>query len=323
MASAYPEPLIDIYIPTYEPDPAHLRAAIESAMAQTEPRWEMLIHDDASSVDVQNMVALFLKDSRIRFERSNTRLGIGGNWNASWKKGNAPYVQFLFQDDMWKPHFLGKALTAMESNPAIGIVSLEHRYTCDPDAQSAHLYNELEAFRREHLKPGRHDGMEILRFWLERELHPNILGEPDFIMLRRSVMEQAGKYLEDMPQNLDMEYSLRCLQHCDWYYIKEHCGEFRVHGKAASATNQREGKGIFDRFRCFEEVIKRLPKGPDRTLAINARNKALTHMAKKFLQRINSGKQIKAKGGGAFKTFAIRHPLLIARALWNAWNMQK
>ncbi len=247
-------------------------------------------------------------------------MGIGGNWNACWKKGTAPYMQFLFQDDTWDSQFLERGLAAMESDSAIGIVSLEHHYECDPDVHSAHLYKELEAFRRMNLEPGRHNGMETLRFWLERELHPNILGEPDFIMLRRSVMEKAGSYLEDMPQNLDMEYSLRCLQLCDWYYVKEDCGVFRVHGKAASAVNQREGKGIFDRFRCFEEVIKRLPRGSDRTLAINARNKALTHMAKKFLKRVGAGEKVKAKGGGSFKAFAIRHPLLIGKALWNAWR---
>ena len=312
--------MINILVPTYEPNPDHLRAAIESALAQTETQWDMLIHDDASTVDVRAMVETYLSDPRIRFERSEKRLGIGGNWNACRAQGSAEYVQYLFQDDLWEPWFLEKALAAMESDPAIGIASLEHHYACNEDVHSAHLYSDLEEFRRANLTAGKHHGMDILRFWLEHELHPNILGEPDFIMLRRSVMEQAGPYLEDMPQNLDMEYSLRCLQLCDWYYIQDNCGTFRVHGKAASAVNQREGKGVFDRFRCFEEVIKKLPKGSDRTFAITARNNALTHMARKFLHRVGSGEKVQTNGGGPFKKFAMMHPLLVMRAMWKAWK---
>lgn len=151
---------------------------------------------------------------------------------------------------------------------------------------------------------------------------PKHYGEPDFVMLRRSVAEKAGWYLEDMKQNLDEEYALRCLLHSDWYYIQDICGSFRVHPNSVSETNQRDGVGAFDRFRCFEELLKHV-SGADRALVMESRNEALTDMAGKFLKKIRKGGAIIKQGGtagGSFKKFALRHPLLVTRALWRAWK---
>lgn len=314
-------PLFDICIPTCNSNPDFLKKAMNSALAQTETRWMMYVHDDGSNVDVGAIVRPYLQDERIRWYPNHKKLGIGGNWNASMKPGNAPYVAFLFQDDWWEPWYLERALKALEENPMVGMVSLEHEYVCDKGAASIPLYKDLERYRHEQLRPGFNNGMDMLRFWLSRELHPNIIGEPDFVVYRRCVMEKVGPFLEDMPQNLDMEYSLRCLMASDWYYMSKNCGYFRVHDDATSAVNQREGKGVFDRFRCFETVISRLPPGNDRKLATYARSAALTDMARKFLKRRKSGGQVNTTGagGGAFKKFMMKHPLLVSKALITAY----
>jgi len=296
--------------------------AIESVLAQTETRWRMYVHDDASSTDIESIIKPYLSDPRISWHPNRIKLGIGGNWNATMQLGSAPYVQFLFPDDWWEPTFLERGLTAMERHPDVGMVSFGHSYYCSEGADSIPLYKDLEQYRADNLHSGWHTGMSTLRTWLTTELHPNIIGEPDFIMLRRSLMEKVGPYLEDMPQNLDMEYSIRCLTQTNWLYLKEHCGNFRVHNEGTSAINQREGKGVFDRFRCFETAIKVLPSGPDKELAIQKRNDALTTMCKKFLKRVQGGGKVSAggAGGGAFKKFALRHPLLVMGAMWRAWR---
>lgn len=312
--------LIDICVPVWNCNPAYFTQAIDSALAQTETRWRMYIHDDASTNDMEAMVRPYLTDPRISWHPNKTKLGIGGNWNATMKLGNSPYIQFLFPDDVWHPDFLAKGLKAMEEHPSVGIVSLEHDYFSDEPNPSLSLYEYPATFRKENLKAGVHDGKETFRWWVKRGIHPNIVGEPDFVMLRRSVVEKAGWYLEDMRQNLDEEYALRCLLMSDWYYIPDICGKFRVHAASMSEINQREGHGVFDRFRCFEELLKHVSDA-DRNLVIQSRNDALTDMAGKFLKKIRKGGTMIANGGtgaGSFKKFAIRHPLLVAGALWRA-----
>ena len=217
MQPAYLSPRVDIYMPTFEPDPAYLREAIQSVCAQTEQGWHLWIHDDASMADVQAIVEPFLRDPRITFHRSDRRLGIGGNWNACLPLGSAPFVQFLFQDDRWEESYLREALGILETHPAVGLVMSAHRYDCDRTIENSAMYRELEHLRGT-IAPGLHEGTVFLTEWLERGLHPNLIGEPSFVLLRRSLTEAVGSFDEDLPQCLDLAYWIRCLLHTHWWH---------------------------------------------------------------------------------------------------------
>ncbi len=299
-------------MPTYEPNPDHLREAIECVLAQTELAWTLLIHDDASTVNVRAMIENHLKDSRITFIRSEHRLGIGGNWNACLQKASAPFVQFLFQDDLWDKEYLAVAMKALQEHPSAGFVSMHHDYKFEDALDTNPGYEALLAFKQEHLSEGMHDGRAFLRWWMDRGLHPNVIGEPSFVMLRKASTDAAGTFLEDMPQSLDVEYWTRMLQVCDWYYVPHSYGRFRVHASAASNRNQQSGKGIFDRLRCMERVMNQM-EGSDRAAAKLAISQQLSVMIGKFLNRTRTGKGIAMEGSGAAKGFALRHPLLTLR----------
>lgn len=309
---------VNVLMPTYEPQPAHLREAVESVLAQSEPDWTLLIHDDASTRNVLEIIEPFLHDKRITFVRSPQRLGIGGNWNACVRRTHAPVVQFLFQDDVWTPHALELGLQALDRHESVGMVSLSHRYQFEGQPASEGPYAELNAAMRE-LSSGLFPGTEFLRQWIDMGLRPNLVGEPSFVMARRSTLERAGPFSETMPQFLDADMWMRCLLHGDWFRVTEDCGFFRVHPKAASARNEESGAGLADRLEAFERLINELPRGTLRREAMTARRTALDGMVKKFLARMHSGKSVgSAAKNGSMKRFALRHPLLMARSLLRA-----
>jgi len=313
-------PIINVFMPTYEPHPQQLAEALDSLLAQTEPRWSLLIHDDASKSDVKSMITRYLKDPRITFARSEKNLGIGGNWNACLRKATAPYVQFLFQDDLWGKTHLERGIQVLEENPSVGFVSLDHIYLFEGNMENRTLYRELREYKKKHLEAGLHRGNAFLLWWIRNELVPNVIGEPPFVMFRRTLLQSVGPFNEEMPQFVDVEYWIRCLQKTDWYYLKEDIGSFRVHPAAASARNAESGAGIFDRLRCFQGLIASLPSGPVKKEAIAARNRALTTMARKYFNRMKKHEAvpIRGSGGSAFKKFCLRHPLLVARASMSA-----
>lgn len=317
-----PSPLVDVLIPTYNPRPEHLTEALRSLLAQSCPDWTALVHDDCSSVDVRAIVAPFLSDTRIRFVRSDVRLGIGGNWNACVKQTSAPFVAYLFQDDVWAPSYLAEAMNVLETNAAVGFVSLEHMYTIEGEMTTAPLYEAVRDFRDQHVKAGLHSGTALLTWWIERELTPNIVGEPSFVVIRREAMEKMGPFLNDMPQFLDVEYWTRLLLAYDWYFLRGNFGAFRVHVKGASAVNQETGQGLFDRLRCFELLIATLSR-EDRPIAVLARGKALKAMVTKFRRRVGSGKKVSAQGSGELKKFCMRHPILILKAIVQSYASGK
>lgn len=316
------QPLVDVLIPTYNPKPEHLTEALKSLQAQTFTGWTALVHDDCSATDVLAIVAPFLTDRRIRFIRSDTRLGIGGNWNACFQQSTCPYIAYLFQDDVWATTYLQEAVRTLEQNAALGFVSMEHIYAVEGEMTSAPLYDAVRDFRNAHVKSGLHEGISLLKWWITHELTPNIIGEPSFVVMRREAMLKMGPFLTNMPQFLDVEYWTRLLLAYDWYFLRGNFGSFRVHAKGASAVNQESGQGLFDRLRCFELLIETLAP-IDKPIAIEARGKALKTMVTKFRNRVGSGKKVSAQGSGELKKFCLRHPFLILKAIVQSYASGK
>lgn len=288
---------VNIYVPTYESKPEHLRNALESITTQTFQDWTALIHDDASpKANVREIVGPYLRDSRIVFKQAAQRSGIGGNWNACMKHGKAPLVQYLFQDDIWDTTYLQKSVEALTSDSSLAFTAANHFYRDDDGNDIGGRYGEIKALRDEMFKD-KGDGRTFLMNWIAQGLAPNLIGEPSFVLMRRANMEQAGPFVEDMPQFLDVEYWTRMLLTGNWYGIREDLGTFRVHPDGASARNERTGQGMFDRFRCFQKLIAALPRGPERKAVINARNQSLEEMIDKFLRRVKGGKKVTSGGG--------------------------
>ncbi len=307
-------PLVSILIPTYEPNPVHLREAIECVLAQTNDRWTMFIHDDASNANVEEIVRPFLSDTRIKFQRSEQKLGIGGNWNACVKHATDPFVQFLFQDDLWENTYLEKSLAVLEKDARIGFTAANHRYLLEGEQefvkQKEPVYDEVQMLRKDPFLPGNQDGLKYLADWIKKGLRPNIIGEPSFVMLRRTLIQRVGPFNETMPQGLDMEYWVRCLLKTDWCFLPEELGSFRVHVHAASAKNDEYGRGLGDRLRCFDLLLKEAPSGKLRVQTEKAIVEQIAGMIRKFFQRSGSGK---SSGPGALKDaviFCVRHPKL-------------
>lgn len=307
-----------ICVPTYEPDHAQLTQALDSVLAQTHTDFTVLIHDDASHANVHAIVEPYLEDPRFRFARSAVRLGIGGNWNACLKQAEGPFVQFLFQDDTWHPDYLASALEAFDIEPTVGLVAVNHHYALEGDVSftdaQAPLFRGLAAERQRMLQPGRHDGGAFLSWWMERGLHPNVIGEPSFVMLKRELIESVGVFNPSMAQMLDVEYWVRCLLKQDWFYVQKDLGMFRVHANAASARNFDTSYGMFDRLQCYQYMLKELPS-PLRRKALHSMEDQLAGMIRKFFERKKTVGAVARGGMGKLATFCVSHPITVLKAM--------
>lgn len=307
-------------MPTYEPDPRFLREAVESVLHQTFSRWTLLIHDDASDGDVEAIVRPYLTDARIAFMRSTRRSGIGGNWNACLERATGDVIAFLFQDDAWDPSYLAKCVEILEQRrPEVGLVAVPHRYRSDgtPGAEEFLRragFEGIAALRRTEIPAWPTHGRDFLQRWLQRGLHPNVVGEPSFVVLRRSVAEEVGLFREHLPQGLDLEYWTRTLLATDIRVLGEELGTFRVHAAAASMRNDETGAGLTDRLRCIELLTRAAP--PDiRRLARKTFVTQLSTMLRRARERRKEGKNM---GEGVVRSILpilLKHPILTLGAL--------
>ncbi len=91
------EPFMSICIPTYN-RAGHIGGAIASLLNQTYQDYEIIVSDNRSDDDTEQVVSVF-GDRRIRFVRNEWNLGAARNHNRLLWEAKGKYIKFLHSDD--------------------------------------------------------------------------------------------------------------------------------------------------------------------------------------------------------------------------------
>lgn len=307
-------------MPVYKPKVEYFTQALDCLFAQTEQDWECIIHNQPWDFDLKGALAKYLEDPRVKFYQGDTVRTIGENWNACLPFATSPYLAYLFYDDLWEPAYLKTLCGILDTNPSVGFVSANRSYLFMGDSPKEAIYDEATEFMKT-MKPGLHEGIPELVEWMSRGLKPNAIGEPSFVVMRRSLIDAVGMFHPTMAQFLDAEYWTRALAKSDWYFEPRTLGKFRVHVSGTSALNAAAGKGIYDRLETMEAAVDLLPSQYRRN-ARTALRHTLADMIRRYLDRWKKARTgIKTQGGGgatAVKKFAMKHPLIMAGAMLEA-----
>lgn len=305
---------VSVLIPIYKPNPQHLEESLECLLQQTEQDFEVIICEEPTDVDCATVLKKYLDDPRFTYFKNETCLGIGGNWNRCASKASSPVIAYLFQDDLWSTDYLETALSIFSKHQTVGFISMNHEYKIEGELWTSEGYEALDRIKKEVLHDGAWGGREFLTMWLNRQMHPNLIGEPPFVVLKKEIMTEVGPFNERMPQFLDVEYWLRCLLVTDWYFEQKMHGQFRVHAAAASFKNNESGKGLYDRLTVFDALIKTL-SGDLKRIAIASRNRSVEDMISKFLNRVQHKKGVSTSGSSQVFRFVLRHPVVMGISL--------
>jgi glycosyltransferase involved in cell wall biosynthesis len=122
-------PLVSVIMPTYKQE-KFIRRAIVSLLDQTLEDWELVIVNDASPDETDQVVQEFLQDNCIRYYRNEINCGIGKSLNLGIAVSNASYVAYLPSDDVIFKDHLQSLYNALQEN-ANGILSyswVRHHY---------------------------------------------------------------------------------------------------------------------------------------------------------------------------------------------------
>ena len=307
-------------MPVYKPKVEYFVEALECLFAQTEKDWECVIHNQPWEFDLKGALAKYLSDPRVKFVQGTEVRTIGQNWNACLPHATSAYLAYLFYDDLWEPEYLETLCGILDKNPSVGFVSANRSYLFMGDSPKEAIYDEATEFMKT-MQPGLHEGIPELAAWMQRGLKPNAIGEPSFVVMRKSMVEKAGCFHPTMAQFLDAEYWTRALAASDWYYEPRTLGKFRVHAVGTSALNAAAGKGLYDRLETMELAVGLLPPN-ERPAARRALRRTLAEMIRKYMDRWKKARTgVKTQGGGgsaAVKKFAMKHPLIMAGAILSA-----
>jgi glycosyltransferase involved in cell wall biosynthesis len=114
-----PAPRLSILMPVYDTPMAYLRAAIESALGQLYPFWELCIADDASpNPEIRRLLKDYADaDPRIRIVERAVRGGISAASNSALGLAGSDWVALFDHDDTLAPHALYSVAAEIVAHP--------------------------------------------------------------------------------------------------------------------------------------------------------------------------------------------------------------
>lgn len=107
--------LVSIIMPSYNTG-NFIGKTIDSVLAQTYSNWELIIVDDCSTDNTDEIVGQYLSDGRIRYIKNETNSGAAISRNRALREAKGKWIAFLDSDDLWEPLKLEKQIAFMEEN---------------------------------------------------------------------------------------------------------------------------------------------------------------------------------------------------------------
>ena len=250
---------VSVCVPVYN-GALYVRDAIRTVLNQTVTPQEIIISDSGSSDGTEDIVREETRGARANIIFLPTKTpGMVANWNSTIRSASAKYIKFLFQDDLLHADCLEKMVMLAESDDRIGLVFSPRELLVEPSAEHDPVTEWLLAHQNlsaafSELKSSQ-PGSLLLRSRKLLEQPLNKVGEPTAVLIRTSVLREAGFFNERMCQLVDMEMWIRLMAISHVGYIPKTLTSVRVHLQRAS--NRHFGEEI-DRFEqdCLRDTMR-------------------------------------------------------------------
>ena len=97
--------MLEVFIPFWG-DPGYLREAVRSVQAQTDLDWRLVVMDDCYPDPSVKEYFDALDDTRVRYVRNETNLGITDNYRRCLGRASEDWMVFLGCDDLLLPRYV-------------------------------------------------------------------------------------------------------------------------------------------------------------------------------------------------------------------------
>lgn len=120
--------LVSIGIPTYN-RAAMLRRSIESALCQDYPMIEIIVSDNASTDDTQDICREFSKkDDRVKYVTQPSNIGAVANFAEVLKRASGEYFMWLGDDDWIDVSYVSHCVSLLRADPEVALASGAAKY---------------------------------------------------------------------------------------------------------------------------------------------------------------------------------------------------
>ena len=106
--------LVSIIMPSWNTG-NFIAESIQSVINQTYKNWELIIVDDCSTDNTDEVVS-FYKDQRIKYLKNEKNSGAAITRNKALREAQGEWIAFLDSDDLWAPEKLEHQINFMKNN---------------------------------------------------------------------------------------------------------------------------------------------------------------------------------------------------------------
>jgi glycosyltransferase involved in cell wall biosynthesis len=242
--------LVSICIPTYNGE-RWIGQSLNSALAQTYERIEVLVADNAST-DRTLAVVRERADERVRIVPNPFNKGAVANHNHCVELARGKLIKFLHQDDRLYPDCVERMAAVFEEQRAVGLVfsrrDIDVEDPSDPEAarwkaEHSDLHTGFSGLQRVNR------GRELLHQYLPVLRGPdfaNWIGEPSAVMARRACFERLGLFNPRIRQSWDLDMWLRIMSAYDVGFVDAPLAVFTHHAESLTAENKRGKQNWLD-----------------------------------------------------------------------------
>ena len=181
-ASAGTAPLVSILIPSS--NPRYFLECLDSAIAQTYPRTEIIICDDSEGDVIERLVESRVGRAVIRYEKNPRRLRARGNTERCLSLARGEYIKYLNDDDVLEPECVATLLGAFLRIPDL-VLATSHRWRIN---QASQVIEDMEATRPAVNRDLVIDGVTLANAVIMYGM--NFIGEPSTALFRRRDFEK-------------------------------------------------------------------------------------------------------------------------------------
>lgn len=203
-----PQPLVSVVIATYNMG-QYIGQAIESVLNQTWDNLEIIVVDDGSTDNTQDVIRAFSDNKKVIYIK-NENQGQPKAKNCGVKNAKGDFIAFCDADDLWEPNKL-EVQMPLFSSPKIGVVYSE--------VSNINPKNE-RFFRPSNEK--RHAGHVI-----EKMLMENFVPFGTSV-IRRACVEKNGMFDEQFRMGIDWDLWLRYALDWEFAFTKERTYIYRI-----------------------------------------------------------------------------------------------
>lgn len=236
--------LVSIIMPSFNTAP-YIKETIQSVLNQTYTNWELIIVDDCSTDNTDEIVAS-INDKRIKYFHNEKNSGAAVSRNSALREAKGRWIAFLDSDDLWMPNKLEKQIAFMEKNNYV--FSYTNYEEIDVDGNSTGV--KVTGPKK------------ITKTGMFNYCWPGCL----------TVMYDAEKIgliqIEDIKKNNDYAMWLKVCQKADCYLIDEYLGKYRK-GRVGSVSTHSIKTMIGWHYKLFREAEK---QGAVRSIVNTGRN---------------------------------------------------